>query len=253
MNNFSYQLGPFYFMFVQLVLGTKTYKVKVSTDGCSDVADFRGAIKSKFSNLLDSYAPHHLTLFQPDGITEIDPETPVADLKEIPWSPLVVTVAELPTPAPIGSSKKQLFHKGIGVEASCQKYLDAIANELFLSYDFDTVYRKPTMGDLLAAKEGETWDYRKNRRGQQLTTTPLPSLFSQSEWDILKDLNADTTKRIYDAKLPQTSSRKPFVIIPHSKFTTENVESLKRIAVIADVVFEQDDLVVKDESDLSGS
>jgi hypothetical protein len=79
-------------------------------------------------------------------------------------------------------------------------------------------------------------------------------MFSQSEWDILKSLNADTTKRIHDAKLPQTSTQKPFVIIPHSKFiATEYVKSLKRIAAIADVVFEQDDLVVKDESDLSGS
>ena len=215
---------------------------------------------------MDSYATAQLVLCQPDGITEIDPGEVIEKLNEFdvgPWSPLMVTVDELPIPAPIGSSKKQLTYKGIGVEASCRKYLDAIANELFLSYDFDTVYKKPTMGDLLAAKDGQLgqpsvstklawWDYRKNG-GRQLTTTPLPSLFSQSEWEILKALNADTTKRIHDAKLPQTSTRKPFVIIPHSKFTTENVESLKRIAVIADVVFEQDDLVVKDESDLSGS
>jgi hypothetical protein len=151
----------------------------------------------------------------------------------------------------------------MSTEASCRKYLDAIANEIFVIYDFDKAYKKPTMGDLLAAKDGQLgqpsvptklawWDYRKNG-GQQLTTTPLPSLFSQSEWDILKALNADTTKRIHDAKLPQTSTQKPFVIIPHSKFTTEYVGSLKRIAAIADVVFEQDDLVVKDESDLSGS
>ncbi|KAH6571513.1 hypothetical protein BASA61_002661 [Batrachochytrium salamandrivorans] len=249
--------------FVKLVLGNNNYKQKVSTEGCADVDDFKGAIKSKFSPDLDPYAPHHLTLFQPDGTTQIDPETPVTDLKEIPWKPMVVTVEGLHIPAPIGSSKKQLTYKGISTEASCRKYLDAIAIEIFVIYDFDKVYKKPTMGDLLAAKDGQLgqpsvptkvawWDYRKNG-GQQLTTTPLPSLFSQSEWGILKSLNADTTKRIHDAKLPQTSTQKPFVIIPHSKFTTEYVRSLKRIAAIADVVFEPDDLVVKDESDLSGS
>jgi hypothetical protein len=249
--------------FVKLVLGNKNFKEQVSTDGCSNVSDFRGAIKSKFSPLLDSYAPHHLTLFQPDGTSQIDPETPVTDLKEIPWKPMVVTVEELPIPAPIGSSKKQLTYKGMSTEASCRKYLDAIANEIFVIYDFDKAYKKPTMGDLLAAKDGQFgqpsvptklawWDYRKNG-GQQLTTTPLPSLFSQSEWDILKALNADTTKRIHDAKIFKTRTQKPFVIIPHSKFTTEYVGSLKRIAAIADVVFEQDDLVVKDELDLSGS
>ena len=252
--------------FVKLVLGNKNYKDQVSTQENADVYDFRDAIKSKFSPLLDSYAPHHLTLLQPDGITEIDPGEVIDKLNEFdvgPWSPLVVTVEELPIPAPIGSSKKQHTYRGMSTEASCRKYLDAIANEIFVIYNFDKAYKKPTMGDLLAAKDGQLgqpsvptklawWDYRKNG-GQQLTTTPLPSLFSQSEWDILEALNADTTKRIHDAILPRTSTRKPFVIIPHSKFTTEYVGSLKRIAAIADIVFEQDDLVVKDESDLSGS
>ncbi|KAJ2991735.1 hypothetical protein HDV02_003508 [Globomyces sp. JEL0801] len=252
--------------FVKLLLRSNNYKSQASTDSCTYVDDFRGAIKSKFSPLLDSYSTAQLTLLQPDGKTKIDPGEVIEKLNEFavgPWSPLVVTVEELPIPAPIGSSKKQLTYKGMSTEASCRKYLDAIANEIFVIYDFDKAYKKPTMGDLLAAKDGQFgqptvptklawWDYRKNGR-QQLTTTPLPSLFSQSEWDILKALNADTTKRIHDAKLPQTSTQKPFVIIPHSKFTTEYVRSLKRIAVIAAVVFEQDDLVVKDESDLSGS
>jgi hypothetical protein len=51
--------------FIQLKLGKKAYKAKVSTEDCSDVAEFRSAIK-KISPDLDSYAPHHLTLFQPD-------------------------------------------------------------------------------------------------------------------------------------------------------------------------------------------
>ena len=145
----------------------------------------------------------------------------------------------------------------MSTEASCRKYLDAVAKELFQSYDFDTVYSKPTMGDLLAAKEGQegdTWDYRKNRRGQLMTTIPLPSLFSKSEWDLLKSLNGDTTKRIHDAKLPQTSNQKPYVISPHSKYDTkEYVNNLKRIAAKANIVEEEDDLIVKDEIDLSGS
>ncbi len=82
--------------FVRLILGDKTYRAKVSTEGCSDVDDFRGAIKIKLSPLLDSYATAQLTLLQPDGITEIDPETPVSELKEIPSKPMVVTVDELP-------------------------------------------------------------------------------------------------------------------------------------------------------------
>ena len=141
----------------------------------------------------------------------------------------------------------------MSTEASCRKYLDAIANKIYVSYTFTKKYGNPTMGDLLAAKdgrEGDTWEYRTYKR-QKLATKPLPDVFSMAEWEILSTLNADTTQRIHDAQLPLTSSQKPYVIIPHSKFTiTEYVGSLKRIAAIADVVFEEDDLVVKDESDL---
>ena len=90
--------------FIKLKLGSKTYKDQVSTEGCSYVADFRAAIKKKFSPFLDSFTAIQLTLFQPDGTTEIDPQTSVDDLKEIPWKPMVVTVDELPIPAPSGSS-----------------------------------------------------------------------------------------------------------------------------------------------------
>jgi hypothetical protein len=241
----------------------QTYKSQVSTDGCTYVDDFIKAIRA--SPQLPT-GNGIITLFQPDGTTEIDTGEVIQKLDDFgvgPWKPLVVTVEDLPKPAPTSSSKKQLAYKGMSTEASCRKYLDAISKEIFFIYDFDKAYKNPTMGDLLAAKDGQLgqpsvqtkvawWDYRKNG-GQQLTTTPLPSLFSQSEWDILKSLNADTTKRIHDAKLPQTSTQKPFVIIPHSKFNPEYVKSLKRIAAIADIVFEQDDLVVKDESDLSES
>ena len=245
--------------FVQLVLGNQPFSpTQVSTEDCTTVDDFKGAIKKKLSPLLDSYATAQLVLCQPDGITEIRPATAVKDLTEIPWKPMVVTVLELPIPAPNGCSKKKLTYKGMTAEASCRKYLDAVAKELFQSYDFDTVYSlKPTMGDLLAAKEGQegdTWDYRKNRRRQLMTTIPLPSFFSKSQWDLLKSLNSDTTKRIHDAKLPQTSNQKPYVIIPHSKYDTkEYVNNLKSIAAKANIVEEEDDLIVKDELDLSGS
>jgi hypothetical protein len=251
--------------YIQLTVGNKTYKDKVSTQGCADVAEFRSAIKSKFSPDLDSYAPHHLTLLQPDAKTEIDPETPVDDLKEIPWKPMVVTVDELPIPAPIGRSKKQLTYKGMSTEASCRKYLDALAIEIYFDYDFPKTYKKPTMGDVLAARDGQVgkpkeeakglawWDYKKEN-GIQLTDIPLPSLLSAQQWDILKSLNRDTTKRIRDAQLPRTSSQKPFIVLPHGKFTETNyVDELKSIAAIIGVVPTEDELIVKDESDLSGS
>ena len=149
--------------FVKLVLGNKNYKEQVSTYGCSNIWDFKGAIKTKLPHLLAAYDAAQLTLFQPDGVTEIDPETPVTDLKEIPWKPMVVTVDELPIPAPSGSSKKQLSYKGMSTEASCRKYLDALARKLALFYRFkwgqDDENDYPTFGDVLFACKNNAWNF----------------------------------------------------------------------------------------------
>ena len=151
-----------------------------------------------------------------------------------------------------------MTYKGMSVEASCRKYLDALAQKLFALYDFQIAYKKhPTMGDVLRAKDGQqgqngSWEFRMNR-GKQLTEVTLPTVFTAAEWNLLSSLNSDTTNRIHDGTLPMTSNQKPFVIIPHSKFTNDYVNSLKRIAVIADIVFDEDRLLVKDESELSES
>jgi hypothetical protein len=84
-------------------------------------------------------------------------------LKEIPWKPMVVTVLELPIPAPIGSSKKQPTYKGLGVEASCRKYFDALARKLALFYRFkwgqDDENDYPTFGDVLFAYKNNAWNF----------------------------------------------------------------------------------------------
>jgi hypothetical protein len=142
--------------FVRLALGNKTYKAKVSTEGCSDVDDFKAAIKNMLSPYLDAFTTVQLTLLQPNGTTEIDPgETKLNEFNVGPWTPLVVTVDELPTPALTGSSKKQLVYKGMTTEASCRKYLNALAIAFFIEYEFPKNYGKPTMGDVLAAFRGK--------------------------------------------------------------------------------------------------
>ncbi len=77
----------------------------------------------------------------------------------------------------------------MSTETSCRKYLNAVANEILNIYDFETFYRNHTMADLQAAKEGregDEWNYRKNLRGQHLTTVPLPSLFTKPQRALLK-------------------------------------------------------------------
>ena len=254
--------------FIQLRLGKKTYKDQVSTEGCSYVSDFKGAIKKKLPHLLAAYDAAQLVLFTPDGKEEIDPGESITKLNEFnvgPWTPLVVTVDELPIPAPSGSSKKQLTYKGMSTEASCRKYLDALAIAFFIEYDFPKTYRKPTMGDVLAAFRGKQgkcdytspgvtwWDYRQND-GLRLTNEPLSSRLTAKQWKTLEKLNRKTSERIHDALLPLTTNQKPFIVLSHNDFVdTEIVNDLKSIAVIIGVVPTEADFIVKDESDLSGS
>ena len=261
--------------FIQLALGNRTYKDKVSTEGCSDVADFKDAIKTKLPHLLAAYDAVQLTLLQPDGNTEIDPGETIAKLNEFnvgPWTPLVVTVEESPIPAPSGSSKKQLSYKGMSTEASCRKYLDALARQLALYYEFkwgkDDEKRNdyPTFGDVLFAKRKKKWSYHcdevlaTDEEGFTPVTPkkipkldiPLPDLFSADEWKRLDELNDSTNERIHDADIPK-SHGKSFVIVPENDYNQETIDFIKSVAVKAKLFTDEKKLDVKNESHLSGS
>jgi len=87
---------------IKLLLGNKQFTAKVSTEGCSDVFDVKKALKKEFPALLHSYDSAQLTLFDADGTTQIDPETTIDKLKEVPWKPMIVKVEEVEQPAPQG-------------------------------------------------------------------------------------------------------------------------------------------------------
>jgi len=261
--------------FIQLKLDKKTYKAKVSTEGCSDVDDFKSAIKTKLPHLLAAYDAAQLTLLQPDGNTEIDPGESITKLNEFnvgPWTPLVVTVDELPIPAPSGSSKKQLAYKGMSTEASCRKYLDALARQLAIYYKFkwgkDDEKRNdyPTFGDVLFARRKKKWSYRydevlaTDEEGFTPVTPkkipkldiPLSDLFSADEWKRLDELNDLTNERIHDADIPK-SHGKSFVIVPENDYNQETIDFIKSVAVKAKLFTDEKKLDVRNESYLSGS
>jgi hypothetical protein len=262
------------FFWIKLQLGNKELRDKVSTDGCEDVADFRVAIKTTFKNQLAAYEANELALFQPGGITEINPANPVSELKEVTWKPMVVTVEELPIPASISSSRKQLTYKGLGVEASCRKYFDALSRKLALFYRFkwgqDDDNDYPTFGDVLFAYKKNAWNFIYRQRSYaertdesgftQVTeqvpilSVRLPDLFDAEEWVKLKEWNQKTNSRIHDADLPKTSTGKYFVIIPHADYIIpETIDFFKRIGVKGQLYDNVSKLEVKDEDDLSGS
>ena len=255
--------------FIQLKLGNKSYKDQVSTDGCSNVAEFIRVIRASPQLPIGNGI---ITLFQPDGTTEIDPQTPVADLKEIPWKPMVVTVEQLPTLAATGSSKKQLIYKGMSTEASCRKFLDALARRLSSYYVFRWGKGKkqngyPTFGDVLFARRTENgWSHihdevrdtdeegftAVNPKKIPKLDIPLPDLFSEDEWEKLEEFNDSTNERIHDADLPK-SQGKSFVIVPEKDYNQNTINFIKSVAAKAKFITDEKKLDVKNESELSGS
>ncbi|KAI3651174.1 hypothetical protein MP228_004655 [Amoeboaphelidium protococcarum] len=169
----------------------------------------------------------------------------------------------------------------MSVETSCRKYLNAIATKLSCFYGFDYRHNDgPTIEDVLMAKDGKQgswkegdgdqevyWDFIRARRtygqvdsegfysvihrGEPFKKERLPDLFSPSEWSIISHFNKKAGERVHDGQLPNLSNGKPYIIIPHSEYTSEMVASLKNIAVKATLFYSPDQLVVKDEDDLS--
>jgi hypothetical protein len=128
----------------------------------------------------------------------------------------------------------------MSVEASCRKYLDAIALKLAGYYEFSYRYKGgPTIIDLLTAKENNNWKFRRAvtthhqideegyiveiRKGQQLTNEKLPNLYTPDEWDKISKFYQKTTKLVHSGNLPSLSNGKPYIVIPHSEFTPEMI------------------------------
>jgi hypothetical protein len=263
-------------LWVQHETPSKTFIDKVSIDGCEDIADFLKEVKKESQLSIPSKTP--ITLFQPDGTTEIKPTVTIQSLGNMGKdadAPLVVKTSAVGKSsrliqAPTGSSKKQLTYKGLGVEASCRKYFDALARKLALYYRFKWTHGKyPTMGDVLYAYQKRAWKYQYEYQTEEERTDEsgftqvdeqvpilsirLPDLFDTDEWAKLKEWNQKTNSRIHDADLPKTSTGKYFVIIPHADYNDKTISFFKTIGVKGHLYDNESKLEVKDEDDLSGS
>ncbi len=243
--------------------GVVNSAVQVPAEGCKNVDDLTKAIKKELAPKLDQFSSDDITLHLTVDSLPLECDLSLVSIASRPEFvntakfPLIVKVhlpQVLPPPAisATGSSRKQIDYREICIEFSCIKYLDAIANELYRLYDFDKTLEVVTMSDLLAAKDGQQgkpitstldvawWDYRK------VGEVPLPEVYTPEEWDVLESLNRETIEKIYDGVLIRNSSQKPVVVLPHSMFTNDIVESVKRMAAMIGT----DDLVVMHESEL---
>lgn len=141
-----------------------------------------------------------------------------------PSTDQIHVLVKVPDQQQAASIKKQLRYKGMSTEASCRKFLDALAQTLAKLYDFDCSYGDvPTIGDVFNAVQKNDWGFRL-KRGKQLTGVELPNYFTEDEWNGLKDLNRRTNRRIHDGMVPTTSKGKPYIILPHAIFSCDRVD-----------------------------
>lgn len=96
--------------FVQLNLGSKSFFDKVSTEGCECVADFKVAVKAKFSQILAPYGNYELVLFQADRTTELSATETIHQLNA-KRMPLVVVVDQLEIHAVKGGTAKCRYNE----------------------------------------------------------------------------------------------------------------------------------------------
>ncbi|KAL7477335.1 hypothetical protein ACHAW6_003150 [Cyclotella cf. meneghiniana] len=241
---------------------------------------FRKAVKAEYSNKLSSVDSGDLLVYKNkaafdkrnaavnDGKKEAMDSTESLELLGSKEDMLVIAV-----PSSSSSLKpfRQKRYKAMSVEASCRKYLDAIALKLASFYEFDYKYDSgPTIGDVFAATdgvEGHKWSFRRAktnyqqlgadgftveiRKGQPLTNVKLPDIYTSDEWEKMIKFNDNNSERIHSGSLPSLSNGRPYIVIPHAKFTPEMISFLKTIGVKASLFSSTDVLEIIDEDVLS--
>jgi hypothetical protein len=128
---------------VALATTAKTFIDKVSIQGCSDVDDFLKEIKKE-----SQLAIPQNTLYKSDTTTEIDVEVNPSLIVggNSRGNPRIVKTTA------IGKTSCLVTTRKISVEASCRKYLDALAFKLSTYYVFKEKSKLgATFGDVLEA------------------------------------------------------------------------------------------------------
>ncbi|KAI3649871.1 hypothetical protein MP228_005503 [Amoeboaphelidium protococcarum] len=144
-------------IWVQHKTASKIYgPTKITIDGLNDVDDLIKEIRKEPQLNIPRNAL--ITIYQADGKTDIDVrDSPFKHLEgNCRFNPFIVQTASV-----LASSRQEAIRR-MSVDASCRKYLDAIAKRLAEFYDFSYRFTSgATIGDVLEAKdgvEGEDWD-----------------------------------------------------------------------------------------------
>jgi hypothetical protein len=244
------------------------HATQVPTKDCDNVDDFIKAVKKE---LQLPQPPQDITLHLTEAADALERDDPLP-AQNTKQTALVVTAPLSAAPSPLMKAGRQ---NTPSLEASCRKFLDAVAVKLSTLYWFPKAHNgSPTIGDVLHAvfqrddeedeghlcsfqteqqthwrtnSDGYSSNRTKIKRGDALKTVPLSNVFTPDEWTELRKLNRKTTDRVHDGLLPTLSDGRPYIILPHADYSPEMVEFLQNIGFKAHIISDPSKLVVKHE------
>jgi hypothetical protein len=142
------------------------------------------------------------------------------------------------------SKTKHKSYKSGKAKVDARLLLDTIANKLSEAYTFNDIrYSQATFGDVLAA--------RRTGKYAPKPATSIPNLenfFSQDDWVYLEKLHIYTNSSLHGL-LPQDEQGNLVMVLPHGFSDSERAE---RIVRQAQLLWDEEKLVVKDEESSSG-
>jgi hypothetical protein len=180
--------------FVQLKLVNKTSDtVRISTEECSDVHDFKGITRMPFTKKLKPYDPGDIFHFEADGITTTSPMDSIEQLSGRTM-PLVVKVesGEIevnPVPKPLIGSPRHKEYKTSRSHTLSPAFLTSIAEELAKIYPipFHETESGPyvTIDHVFSARFMPNPEPNPEFKGRY---ERLNDFFTNSEWNLLTTL-----------------------------------------------------------------
>jgi hypothetical protein len=216
---------PIWFMLFDSVSGmaykeTRAFMVMISTE--APVEEFRFVVKTRYADThLADVATSELHVYKTKASFDKRND---AQAMEVPLSPdycltkpLLGASRDDPIIVEVPATSTKSY---LDVETNCEGCFDVIASRLSTFYVFDCqIYGRPTIGDLLAAKngrEGIAWNVcRATRDGQQLlgdvftriykkgepyVNTKLPEVYTEGEWEKIKAYTSGISKEV-DAEM----------------------------------------------------
>jgi hypothetical protein len=225
-------------LIVELKLQDKTFKDKVSTKNCTDIADFKHAIKLKFSPLLDAYAAAQLSVFEAYLSTKVDPEKEMRKISVVKGRPLVVTVEEAPRNE--SSSSSDRYYQHLKAVCSSRAYLNSIAQEMEKQYELQKLDMEnpATIGDIL-------WNRRQRvqARVKPPNTKPLSEYFTGQQRRVLEILDNVVNPKSHTSLGFKADNQTKEVVLPINVYHLK--PEYQRIAAEANLVAKETDLIVK--------